>query len=109
VKEARETVAATIGERRAANGWWRTVESFGIDSQGNDARLVAVHKTGVSFGDGAPAEAVKLPADQKVFVSDTGEVAWNLEIPGAAYLAVNTPNTKLFTGSRKGEPSRSGT
>ncbi len=28
--------------------------------------------------------------------------AWNLEIPGAAYLAVNTPNTKLFTGFPKG-------
>ena len=103
VKEARETVAATISEAACRE---RLVAGrsnhFGIDSQGNDVRLATVHKTGVIFGDGASAEAVKLPADQKVFVSDTGEVTWNREIPGAAYFTVNTPNTKLFTGFPKG-------
>jgi hypothetical protein len=39
---------------------------------------------------------------QKVFTSDTGELTWNLEQPEAGYLAVNTPNTKLFTGYPKG-------
>ena len=42
------------------------------------------------------------PASQKVFVSDTQEITWNTEKPGAAYLAVNTPNTKLFTSFPEG-------
>ena len=33
-----------------------------------------------------------------MFVSDTGELTWNVEQPGAGYFTVNTPNTKLFTG-----------
>jgi len=56
----------------------------------------------VSFGGARAAEAVRFPAGQKVFVSDTGEITWNTEKPGAAYLAVNTPNTKLFTGFPEG-------
>jgi len=71
-----------------------------ISSQGHDARLATIHKTGVSFGGGQPAEAVKLPANQRVFVSDTREITWNREKPDAADLAVNTPNAKLFTGLR---------
>jgi hypothetical protein len=43
-----------------------------------------------------------IPEGQKIFTSDTGELTWNLEQPEAGYLAVNTPNTKLFTGYPKG-------
>ena len=35
-------------------------------------------------------------------MSDTGELTWNCEIPGAGVWTVNTPNTKLFTGFPKG-------
>jgi hypothetical protein len=48
------------------------------------------------------ADAPKLPADQKVFVSDTGEILWNAEQPERCYLTVNTPNTKFFTGFPEG-------
>ncbi len=78
--------------------------SFGIGSLQMDARLPVVHKTALNFTGGGvnPAKAPKLPSDQKVFVSDTGEITWNTERLGAAYLAVNTPNTKLFTGFPEG-------
>jgi len=56
----------------------------------------------VAFDGIKSAAAAKLPAEQKVFVSDTGELTWNREMPDAAYLAVNTPNTKLFTGFPEG-------
>ena len=42
------------------------------------------------------------PPLRRVFVSDTGELTWNVEEPGAGYFMVNTPNTKLFTGFPKG-------
>jgi hypothetical protein len=72
--------------------------NFSIASQGHDARLAVVRRTAVAFDGDRPVPAVALPADPKVLVSDTGEITWNRETPGAAYLAVNTPNTKLFTG-----------
>ncbi len=105
VQEAKQAVVASIGlaacrEKLIAS----RSNAFGIGSLGHDTRLVAVHKTAVAFtGDnGEPVEAQKLPANQKVFVSDTGEITWNTEKPDAAYLAVNTPNTKLFTGFPEG-------
>jgi hypothetical protein len=105
VQEAKRSVVASIGlaacrERLIAG----RSNSFGIGSMGHDTRLVAVHKTAVAFtGDNeAPVEAQKLPAGQKVLVSDTGEITWNTEKPGAAYLAVSSPNSKLFTGFPEG-------
>ncbi len=99
VREAKEAVIASTDvsacrDRLIA----QRSNGYGIASAGHDARLVAVHRTGVLFGGDRPAEAVKLPADQKVIVSDTGEIVWNTEKPESAYLAVNAPNTKLFTG-----------
>ncbi len=105
VREAKESVVASTGvavcrERLIAS----RSNVFSIGSAGHDGRLASVHKTAVAFEDNgaAPAQALKLPAGQKVFVSDTGEITWNTEKPGAAYLAVNTLNAKLFTGFPEG-------
>jgi len=35
-------------------------------------------------------------------VSYTAELTWNIEEPGAGYWAINTTDTKLFTGFKKG-------
>jgi hypothetical protein len=99
VREAREAVVASTTEamcrdKLVAN---RSAD-FILSSQGHDARLAVLHRTAVAFDGDKPAQPIKLPADQKIFVSDTGEITWNREQPDAAYLAVNTPNTKLFTG-----------
>ncbi len=103
VRQAKELVPAVVDEESCREYLVaRRSRTYSISSQGYDGNLVAVHRTGVKFAEGSPAtDPVKLPADQKVFVSDTGEITWNKEIPGAAYLAVNTPNTKLFTGFPK--------
>jgi len=77
----------------------------GITALGFDGRQAMLHKTGVDLSgkNGTDPNAVaKISPDQKVFVSDTGELTWNIEQPGAGYFAVNTPNTKLFTGFPKG-------
>lgn len=105
VQEAKEAVVASTSPAACREKLIATrSNAFGIGSLGHDPRLVAIHKTAVAFTNGneAPAEAKKLPADQKVFVSDTGEITWNSEKPAAAYLAVNTPHAKLFTGFPEG-------
>jgi hypothetical protein len=79
--------------------------SQGIASLGFDGRQTLLHKTGVDLSgkNGTdPNSVAKIPADQKVFVSDTGELTWNTAEAGAAFWTVNTPNTKLFTGFPKG-------
>lgn len=99
VREALATVIASTTESACCE---RLVASrsasYSISSQGFDPRLAVLHRTAVAFDGDKPANAGILPADQQVFVSDTGEITWNREQPTAAYLAVNTSNTKLFTG-----------
>ncbi len=84
-----------------------------IGAAGFDGKLSLVHRTAVSL---SPAQALaaeggavspKPPqagakVEGKVVASDTGELVWNTEQAGAGYFAVNTPNTKLFTGFPKG-------
>jgi hypothetical protein len=103
VREAKESVVATTDAASCRDRLSASRSTgFTIGSQGHDARLSTIHRTGVAFDGGQPAAPIKVPAEQKVFVSDTGEITWNREKPGAAYLAVNTPNTKLFTGFPEG-------
>ena len=105
----REAQSCIVGALDATTCFERLVNtraiSQGIVSLGFDARQTLLHKTAVDFSgrNGTDTNSVaKIPADQKVFVSDTGELTWNIEQAGAGYFAVNTPNTKLFTGFPKG-------
>jgi hypothetical protein len=105
VQEAKESVIAAVDIEKYRE-WLvshRTV-SFDIGSLGIDKRLSLVHKTSLDFKGGGinPSDIPKLPADQKVFISDTKEITWNTDKPESAYLAVNTPDTKFFTGFPEG-------
>jgi hypothetical protein len=109
VREAQGTVTgamddATYFDRLVKN---RAIGA-GIGSVGIDAKYALVHKVGMSFPDSLPATRPSLfatpasPAWSAVIRSDTGELAWNREIPGKAYWTVDTPNTKLFSGFPEG-------
>jgi hypothetical protein len=77
--------------------------SASIGSAGLDPRLTLLHKTAVDLtGKQATAPSAVAKPEDKVLVSDTGELTWNTELPQAGYWIVNTPNTKLFTGFPKG-------
>src|SRR5208337_2855290 len=39
---------------------------------------------------------------KKIFLSDTGQLRWDVSQPGAGYFTVDTPRTKLFTGFIRG-------
>lgn len=112
VQEARRSVVGPLDD---AGYFDRLVGSnavgASIGSLGFDARLALVHKTAVDLlakHGTDPATVAARAADQKVFASDTGELTWNMEQPGAGYWTVDTPNTKLFTGYPKGRTIKLG-
>ncbi|MGV8135228.1 MAG: cellulase family glycosylhydrolase [Mangrovibacterium sp.] len=77
----------------------------GIESAGIDSRQSMLHKTAIDLSgkEGANLSTFEeIPDDQKIFVSDTGELTWNVEKKGGGYFTVNTPNTKLFSGFPEG-------
>jgi hypothetical protein len=106
VREAQSTVAGALEpgvyfERLVSA---RAITQ-GLGSLGFDTRQALLHKTGIELSGKAGADPnamTKIPESQKVFVSDTGELVWNIEQAGAGYFVVNTPNTRLFTGFPNG-------
>ena len=105
VREARSAIVAAVGydayfDRLAGA---RAVSAT-IAAAGFDPRLCLIHRTAVDLSGKSgtdPAGAKKIDQRQKAFVSDTGELTWNTEMPGAGYWTVDTPHTKLFTGFPK--------
>ena len=106
VQEAKSTVVGAVDYETYFDRLTRTkAVGASIASAGFDSRQTLLHKTGVDLSGKSgtdPTTVENIPANQKVFVSDTGELTWNVEQPGAGYFTVDTPNTKLFTGFPKG-------
>lgn len=106
VREARTSVVGALDYPAYFDRLVRTkAVAEGITALGFDGRQALLHKVGVDLSgkNGTDTNAVaKIAPAQKVFVSDTGELTWNIEQPGAGFFTVNTPNTKLFTGFPKG-------
>jgi len=107
--DVREAITTVVGTTDYAAYFNRLSTSksveVGIGALGFDARQTLLHKTAVDLSGkqgSTPASGEKISGTQKVFVSDTGELTWNREEPGAGYWTVNTANTKLFTGFPKG-------
>ena len=104
VREAQQTVVGAVGypayfDRLVASG----SIPLSIGSAGFDARLGLIHKVAVDLTGKKGMDPGSVPKPEgKVLVSDTGELTWNNEQPGAAYWTVNTPNTKVFSGFPKG-------
>ena len=69
-----------------------------------DLQYAALHQISLNVKGGGLTKEQFPPAldSRKVFVSDTGEITWNKEIPGKAFLTANSPNTKFFTGFPEG-------
>lgn len=104
VKEARETVIATLNKESYLDGLaaGRGI-SYSVGNAGYNWNSSLIHKTAVDITK-LDADVKKVqtssPAEKEV-VSDTGEIRWNTEIPKAGYLVVDTANTKVFTGFPK--------
>jgi hypothetical protein len=113
VAPAKQVLAANVGKQAERDKLYETHTAWKItaDNFGIDPRLSLVHAVAMSplpsSGKTAGGEDA-LPADAKVFVSDTGELRWDLSQAGAGYFTVDTPRSKLFTGFVAGRAFRLG-
>jgi len=79
----------------ALNPWGLTAAGFRLDP-----RVALTDRVAMRLGPTNPPtwDPPGVPKGRRVFVSDTGQLRWDLSIEGAGYFTVDTPRTKLFTG-----------
>lgn len=124
--------------REQQNAWSVTAHQFGLDRQwsllhaigmslvdpipsssGLSSRGIISPDTGADKAAGSqkpdpgaePASQTGLPTlapRTTTFVSDTGQLRWDMTVPNAGYFAVDTPRSKLFTGFVRGRTFRLG-
>ncbi len=105
VAPARQTVLAPMpreAERRqlheSQSAWTLTSDRFGLD-----ARWSLLHAIGLDLkADRVAGPAGTVDLELKTFVSDTGQLRWDVSQSGAGYYTVDTPRSKLFTGFIRG-------
>lgn len=100
VAPARKTLAVPVSRDAERQKLYETLSAWTItaDNFGLDPRLSLLHATAMDLRGRQQATLPELAADAKEFVSDTGQLRWNLSEPGAGYFTVDTPRSKLFTG-----------
>jgi hypothetical protein len=80
--------------RETLNPWTLTADRLGIPSN-----LSLLHRVAMALkGPDESVEPPTLSAEQKVFLSDTQQICWDVSQPGAGVFLVNSPRTKLVTG-----------
>ncbi|MCL2347286.1 MAG: carbohydrate binding domain-containing protein [Planctomycetaceae bacterium] len=63
-----------------------------------DERTALLHGTRLELTGKSSLELPAIPKDQKLFVSDTKQMRWDMTEQGKGYMTVDSPNTKLFSG-----------
>ncbi|MHC4399257.1 MAG: carbohydrate binding domain-containing protein [Planctomycetota bacterium] len=100
VAPARRTLTAGLSKSREREKLHETRSAWSLtaDELGLDSRLSLVHAVALDLGADATPQVPQPADDVADFVSDTGELRWNVSRPGAGYFIADTPRTKLFTG-----------
>ncbi len=117
VQTARTTLLARVTAKmereflyKSLSAWGLDAASFGIDRLAPLVHGVAMEIVsessagGVAVAGDNPA-AVKTPLmdkNQNIFISDTGELRWDISREKAGFFTVNSPRTKFFTGFGQG-------
>ncbi len=104
VAPARQTVLATVPEdaqrerlRESGDPWQLNTENFGVDPRVSLLHRIAMQLTPAEAQTSADAVQEQADAPNR-FVSDTGQLVWDMSEANAGYFTVDTPRTKLFTG-----------
>ncbi|NQU26285.1 MAG: carbohydrate binding domain-containing protein, partial [Candidatus Nealsonbacteria bacterium] len=104
VAAARKTVGVGVSPddqrdklHESLSAWTLTAEGFGLDP-----KVSLLHGVAMQLGKNGPAAAEVDVEETNVFVSDTGELRWDVSQQGAGYFIADTPRTKLFTGFIRG-------
>ncbi|MEN6493637.1 MAG: hypothetical protein ABFD16_05040, partial [Thermoguttaceae bacterium] len=100
VAPARKTLTVPVSREAERQRLYETLSAWTItaDKFGLNSRLSLLHGTAMDLRGTQEMSLPELAADAKEFVSDTGELRWNVSEPGAGYFTVDTPQSKLFTG-----------
>jgi len=101
---AEKTVVAGLSKRREREKLHETLSAWNLtaDRFGLDARHALAHGVAVDLGRDDTPEPPALADDAAQYVSDTGQLRWDVSEPGAGYFIADTPRTKLFTGFVRG-------
>jgi len=108
---ARKTLTASLTGQSEREKLYETLNTRTLtaDNLGLDPRLSLVDAVALNLGEPKQTSAPSDVADDaSVFVSDTGELRWDVSVPGAGYFIADTPRTKLFTGFVRGRAFRLG-
>ncbi len=106
VARAEQTVAVPVSaddERRTLHETLTarqlTAKDFGLDP-----RVALQHAIGMKLVEDTDGRISAPPVadDAESFVSDTGQLRWDVSEDGAGYFIADTPRTKLFTGFIRG-------
>ncbi|MCK4374028.1 MAG: carbohydrate binding domain-containing protein [Candidatus Brocadiae bacterium] len=109
VQPARQQIVAELGremelERLRASGPWSLV-SAGEAGVAEEAALL--HRVAIATEGQSPPEAAlrpeEVPGTGDRFVSDTGELVWDVSTEGRGMVTVNTPMSKAVIGFGGGE------
>lgn len=87
--------AETRKLHQTQSAWRLNAENFGLDPRAPLRHAVALDLDKDAAAGEVPQIDLK---DTNVFVSDTGELRWDVSQKGAGYFSADTPRTKLFTG-----------
>ena len=97
---AKTTVLAPLSRQAEMDKLHETLSPHSLNTSecGLDARLPLLHAVALDLsGRAKVGEATDL-ASVKTFVSDTGQMRWDVSQPGAGFFTVDTPHTKVFSG-----------
>ncbi len=103
VAPAAETIAVPVGRDTERQQLYRTLSPWTITAGhfGARTRDSLRHQLVMDLsGEAEPGEPDAGPAadEADVFLSDTGQLRWDVSRAGAGYFTVDSPRTKLFTG-----------
>jgi hypothetical protein len=111
VAPARQTLLAPLpleAERRqlreSQSAWTLTTDRFGVD-----AGWSLLHGIGLDLKAEKTAGPARPLSSNKTFLSDTGQLRWDVSQQEAGYFTVDAPRTKLFTGFIRSPRSTSAT
>ncbi len=110
VRVARNTICAGLSREKERDllHETRNPRDLAIDRLGIDSRVALLHRVSLDLHSALTEPKIAIPAKQRRFVSDTGELIWDETVPDAGYFIVDSPRTKLFTGFVHGRTFRMG-
>ena len=100
VAAADKSVLAPLSKQGEREKLYETFDPWQISTPqfGVDANTALQHRIAMRLTDEGGLPKPATAEDAKAFVSDTGQIRWDVSHHGAGYFVVDTPHTKLFTG-----------